>query len=47
MNRRQAIQSLVGGSVLFPALVTRMLAEDEAVDPLARARPTSRRKHGK
>jgi len=38
-NRRQVIRSLAGGSILFPGILSRMLAEDSAsaaeVDPLA------------
>ncbi|HVR86359.1 MAG TPA: DUF1501 domain-containing protein [Planctomycetota bacterium] len=34
-TRRQVIRSLVGGSVLLPAFLSRLLAEDAARDPLA------------
>ena len=36
MNRRQAIRSLVGGSLLMPGIVARLLADDDrGRDPLA------------
>lgn len=42
-NRRHALRSLVGGSILFPGIVSQLLADDAAratpVDPLA-PRPT-------
>ena len=34
-NRREAIRSLVGGSLLLPGIVSELLAEDSAPDPLA------------
>src|SRR5687767_1751836 len=34
-NRREVIRSLVGGSLLLPGIVSELLAEDAAPDPLA------------
>ncbi|HET6574673.1 MAG TPA: DUF1501 domain-containing protein [Fimbriiglobus sp.] len=38
-TRRDVIRSLVGGSALLPAIVSRLLAEDRAADPLAPKTP--------
>ena len=38
-TRRAALRSLVGGSALLPALVSQLLAEDAAPDPLAPKKP--------
>jgi hypothetical protein len=39
LHRRDAIRSLVGGSILLPGLVSQLLAEDTAADPLAPKQP--------
>ncbi len=38
-TRRDRIRSMVGGSALLPALVSQLLAEDRAADPLAPKEP--------
>lgn len=38
-HRRDAIRSLVGGSLLLPGIVSRLLAESESADPLAPKSP--------
>ena len=38
-TRRAALRSMVGGSMLLPALVSRLLAEGGAADPLAPKKP--------
>jgi hypothetical protein len=38
-TRRTALRSLVGGSLLFPGLLSRLLADESASDPLAPKKP--------
>ncbi|HKA06950.1 MAG TPA: DUF1501 domain-containing protein [Gemmataceae bacterium] len=38
-TRRSALRSLVGGSLLFPGLLSRLLADEPASDPLAPKKP--------
>jgi Protein of unknown function (DUF1501) len=44
LNRRTALRSLVGGSLLFPGLLSRLLADETASDPLAPKKPHYERK---
>src|SRR5438132_6893616 len=38
-HRRAALRSLVGGSLLFPGLLSRLLADETSSDPLAPKKP--------